>query len=40
MAEINHAVLVHVSGLFKFESLYIKLEEKSAFIPTLLVTEG
>lgn len=40
MAEINHAVLVHVSGLFKFSSLYIKLEGKSAFVPTPLVTEG
>lgn len=32
MAEINHAVLVHVSGLFKFWSLYIKLEAESAFV--------
>lgn len=40
MAEINHAVLVHVSGLFKFWSLCIKLEEKSAFVLTLLATRG
>lgn len=32
MAGINHAVLVRVSRLFKFESLYIKLEEKYAFV--------
>lgn len=32
MAGINHAVLVRVSRLFKFECLYIKLEEKYAFV--------
>lgn len=38
MAEINHAVLVHVSSLFKFKSLCIKLKEKSAIALSLLAT--